>query len=331
MSQLVRPKISALGTYVPPRLLTNADLEKMVETTDQWIRERTGIRERHVVDKGVATSDLGFQAAKRALAERKIAPEDLDAIIVATVTPDMLFPCSACLVQHKLGAKQVWGFDLNAACSSFVYALQVGSQFISSGAHKKVMVIGADVMSSIIDYTDRATCVIFGDGAGAVILEPAEDSLGVIDFLHEVDGSGGCSLFMPGGGSLNPATHETVDQKMHYVHQDGQAVFKFAVRKMAELCEKLLERNGLTGKDVDVFIPHQANRRIIAATADRLGMPMEKVIIDIDRYGNTTSATIPLAMNTARQEGKLKKGNLVLLAAVGAGFTVGTTLLRWAY
>lgn len=331
MSPLVRPKISALGTYVPPRLLTNADLEKMVETTDQWIRERTGIRERHVVDKGVATSDLGWQAAKRALAERKIAADDLDAIIVATVTPDMLFPCSACLVQHKLGAKQLWGFDLNAACSSFVYALQVGSQFISSGAHKKVMVIGADVMSSIIDYTDRATCVIFGDGAGAVILEPADDSLGVIDFLHEVDGSGGCSLFMPGGGSLNPATHETVDQKMHYVHQDGQAVFKFAVRKMAELCEKLLERNGLTGKDVDVFIPHQANRRIITATAERLGMPMEKVIIDIDRYGNTTSATIPLAMNTARQEGKLKKGALVLLAAVGAGFTVGTTLLRWAY
>jgi 3-oxoacyl-[acyl-carrier-protein] synthase III len=331
VNKLVRPKISALGTYVPPRLLTNADLEKIVETTDQWIRERTGIRERHIVDKGVATSDLGLQAAKRALAERKIAPDDLDAIIVATVTPDMLFPCSACLVQHKLGAKQVWGFDLNAACSSFVYALQVGSQFISSGVHKKVMVIGADVMSSIIDYTDRATCVIFGDGAGAVILEPAEDSLGVIDFLHEVDGSGGCALFMPGGGSLNPSTHETVDQKMHYVHQDGQAVFKFAVRKMAELCEKLLERNGLTGKDVDVFIPHQANRRIITATADRLEMPMEKVIIDIDRYGNTTSATIPLAMNTARQEGKLKKGDLVLLAAVGAGFTVGTTLLRWAY
>jgi 3-oxoacyl-[acyl-carrier-protein] synthase-3 len=331
VSQLVRPKISALGTYVPPRLLTNADLEKMVETTDQWIRERTGIRERHIVDKGVATSDLGLQAAKRALCERKIGPDDLDSIIVATVTPDMLFPCSACLVQHKLGAKNVWGFDLNAACSSFVYALQVGSQFISSGAHKKVMVIGADVMSSIIDYTDRATCVIFGDGAGAVILEPANDSLGVIDFLNEVDGSGGCSLFMPGGGSLNPASHETVEQRMHYVHQDGQAVFKFAVRKMAELCEKLLERNGLTGKDIDVFIPHQANKRIITATADRLGMPMEKVIIDIDRYGNTTSATIPLAMNTARQEGKLKKGDLVLLAAVGAGFTVGTTLLRWAY
>ena len=331
MSPLVRPKISALGTYVPPRLLTNADLEKLVETTDQWIRERTGIRERHIVDKGVATSDLGLQAAKRALAERRMTPDELDAIIVATVTPDMLFPCSACLVQHKLGAKQVWGFDLNAACSSFVYALQVGSQFIASGAHKKILVIGADVMSSIIDYTDRATCVIFGDGAGAVILEPADDSLGLIDFLHEVDGSGGCSLFMPGGGSLNPSTHETVDQRMHYVHQDGQAVFKFAVRKMAELCEKLLERNGMTGKDVDVFIPHQANKRIITATADRLGLPMEKVIIDIDRYGNTTSATIPLAMNTARQEGKLKKGDLVLLAAVGAGFTVGATLLRWAY
>jgi len=331
VNQIVRTRITALGTYVPPRLLTNADLEKMVETSDQWIVERVGIRERHVVDKGVATSDLGVQAAKKALAERGIAPSDLEAIIVATVTPDMLFPCSACLVQHKLGAKRVWGFDLNAACSSFLYALQVGSRFVASGAHKKVMVIGADVMSSIIDYTDRATCVIFGDGAGAVILEPADDSFGIIDFLHEVDGSGGCSLFMPGGGSLNPATHETVDQKMHYVHQDGQAVFRFAVRKMAELCEELLRRNGLTANDIDVFVPHQANKRIITATADRLKMPLEKVIIDIDRYGNTTSATIPLAMNSARQEGKLKKGDLVLLAAVGAGFTVGTALLRWAY
>lgn len=331
MSEILRAKISALGTYVPPRLLTNADLEKMVDTTNQWILERTGIHERHIVDKGVATSDLGFEAAKKALAQRGISPSDLDAIIVATVTPDMLFPCSACLVQHKLGAKEVWGFDLNAACSSFVYALQVGSRFIASGAHKKVMVIGADVMSSIIDYTDRATCVIFGDGAGAVILEASDDSNGIIDFLHEVDGSGGCSLYMPGGGSLNPSTHETVDKKMHYVHQDGQAVFKFAVRKMAELCERLLERNGLAGKDIDVFIPHQANKRIITATADRLEMPMERVIIDIDRYGNTTSATIPLAMNTARTQGKLKKGDLVLLASVGAGFTVGTTLLRWAY
>ncbi len=331
MSQVLGVKISALGTYVPPRLLTNQDLEKMVETTDQWIMERTGIRERHVVDKGVATSDLAVEAAKKALAGRGMEPSDLDAIIVATVTPDMLFPCTACLVQYKLGAKEVWGFDMNAACSSFVYGLQVGSRFVASGSHKKVMVIGADVMSSIIDYTDRATCIIFGDGAGAVILEPAEGGNGIIDFVHEVDGSGGTSLYMPGGGSLNPSTHETVDKKMHYVHQDGQAVFKFAVKKMAELCERVLERNGLKGSDIDVFIPHQANKRIITATGERLGLRSETVIINIDRYGNTTSATIPLAMETARQEGKLKKGDLVLLASVGAGFTVGATLLRWAY
>ena len=331
MSQTVRAKISALGTYVPPRLLTNADLEKMVETSDDWIRERTGIRERHIVDQGVATSDLAVEAAKRALAERGIEPSDLDAIIVSTVTPDMLFPSTACLVQHKLGAKGVWGFDLSAACSAFVYGVAVGAQFIAAGSHKKVMVIGADVMSSIIDYTDRATCVIFGDGAGAVLLEPSEeDGLGIIDYMHEVDGSGGCSLYMPGGGSLHPSTHETVDKKMHYVHQDGQAVFKFAVRKQAELCEKLLDRNGLKGSDIDVFIPHQANRRIITASADRLGIRPESVVINIDRFGNTTAGTIPLAMETARQEGKLKKGSLVVLASVGAGFTVGATLLRWA-
>ena len=332
MSQLVRAKISALGTYVPPRLLTNADLEKMVETTDQWIADRTGIRERHIVDKGVATSDLAVEAAKQALAARGIASSDLEAIIVGTVTPDMFFPSTACLVQHKLGAKNVWGFDVSAACSAFVYALQTGAQFIATGAHKKVMVIGADVMSSIIDYTDRATCIIFGDGAGAVILEPADDeSLGLIDFIHEIDGSGGCSLYMPGGGSLNPASHETVDQKMHYVHQDGGAVFKYAVRKMSEVCEKILQRNGLKGSDVDAFIPHQANQRIIMATADRLAMNPARVVINIDRFGNTTAGTIPLAMETARQEGKLKKGDLVLLASVGAGFTVGATLLRWAY
>ncbi len=332
MSQLVRAKISALGTYVPPRLLTNADLEKMVDTDNQWILERTGIRERHIVDKGVATSDLAVEAANKALAERGLEPRDMEAIIVGTVTPDMFFPSTACLVQHKLGAKGIWGFDLSAACSAFLYALQTGTQFISTGAHKRVMVIGADVMSSIIDYTDRATCVIFGDGAGAVILEPADsDSLGIIDFIHEVDGSGGCSLYMPGGGSLNPSTHETVQQNMHYVHQDGQAVFKFAVRKQAEVCERLLQRNGLKGTDIDAFIPHQANRRIITATADRLGLRPESVISNIDRFGNTTAGTIPLAMETARQEGKLKKGDLVLLAAVGAGFTVGATLLRWAF
>ena len=332
MPELRRAKISALGISVPPRLLTNKDLERIVETSDQWIMERTGIRERHIVDKGTATSDLACQAARQALAERGIQPSDVEAIIVGTVTPDMLFPSTACLVQDKLGAKGAWGFDVSAACSGFVYALQTGAQFIRTGAHKRVLVIGADVMSAIIDYTDRATCVIFGDGAGAVLLEPAEgDDEGIIDFIHEVDGSGGCSLNMPAGGSLHPATHETIDKKMHFVHQDGQAVFKYAVRKMAESCERILERNGFTGNDVKCFLPHQANKRIITATADRLKMPADRIIINIDRYGNTTGATIPLAMHTAREEGRLKKGDLCLLAAVGAGFTVGATLLRWAY
>jgi 3-oxoacyl-[acyl-carrier-protein] synthase-3 len=327
-----RAKISALGTYVPPRLLTNADLEKMVDTSNDWIMSRVGISERHIVDKGVATSDLAVEASKRALAQRGLAPTDIDAIIVGTVTPDMLFPSTACLVQHKLGAKGAWGFDLSAACSAFLYALQTGAQFISTGAHKRVLVIGSDVMSSIIDYSDRATCVIFGDGAGAAILEASEDdSVGLIDFIHEVDGSGGCSLYMPGGGSLNPSTHETIDKKMHYVHQDGQQVFKFAVRKQTEVCEKLLARNGLKGSDIDAFIPHQANLRIINATADRLGLRPESVVVNIERYGNTTAGTIPLAMNTAVEEGKLKKGSLVRLASVGAGFTVGATLLRWAF
>jgi 3-oxoacyl-[acyl-carrier-protein] synthase-3 len=332
VSKPVRAKISALGTYVPPRILSNADLEKLVETSNEWILERTGIRERHLVDKGVATSDLAVEAAKKALADRGLQATDIEAILVATVTPDMLFPSTACLVQNKLGAKGAWGFDLSAACSAFLYALQTGAQYVSTGMHKRVLVIGSDVMSSIIDYTDRATCVIFGDGAGAVVLEPAdEDSVGLIDYMHEVDGSGACSLYMPGGGSLNPSTRETVDKKMHYVHQDGQAVFKFAVRKQTELCEKLLQRNGLKGSDIDAFIPHQANRRIIMATADRLGLKPESIVVNIDRFGNTTAGTIPLAMDTARQEGKLKKGSLVLLASVGAGFTVGATLLRWAY
>src|ERR1700728_2599206 len=304
----------------------------MVDTSNDWILARVGIHERHIVEKGVATSDLAVEAAKKALAQRGLAPSDLDAIIVATVTPDMFFPSTACLVQDKLGAKGGWGFDLSAACSAFVYALQTGAQFVATGAHKRVMVIGADVMSSIIDYTDRATCVIFGDGAGAVILEPAEnDSLGMIDFIHEIDGSGGGFLQMPGGGSLNPTTRETVEKKMHYVHQHGQQVFKFAVRKQTEACLKLLERNGLKGSDVDAFIPHQANLRIINATADRLGLRPESVIVNIDRYGNTTAGTIPLAMNTSIAEGKRKKGNLVLMASVGAGFTVGAALLRWAF
>jgi 3-oxoacyl-[acyl-carrier-protein] synthase III len=329
VSQLARAKITALGTYVPPRVLSNADFERMVETSDEWILTRTGIRERHVVDKGVATSDLAVEAAKQALAERGIDAGEIEAVVVATVTPDMLFPSTACLVQHKLGVKGIWGFDLSAACSAFVYALQAGAQFVSTGAHQKVLVIGSDVMSSILDYTDRATCILFGDGAGAVILEPSEDGEGIIDFVHEIDGSGGCALYMPAGGSLHPSTRETVDKKMHYVHQDGQAVFKYAVRKMGEACEKLLARNGVTAMDIDCFIPHQANQRIIKATAERLGLKPENVIINIDRYGNTTAGTIPLAMQSAREEGRLKKGDLVLLASVGAGFTIGATLLRW--
>jgi len=325
-----RAKITALGTYVPPRVLTNHDFERMVETSDEWILTRTGIRERHVVDKPMATSDMAAEAAKCALAKRGMSPKELDALVVATVTPDMLFPSTACLVQHKLGAAGLWGFDLSAACSAFVYALQVGAQFIAAGSHERVMVIGSDTMSSILDYTDRATCILFGDGAGAVVLEPAEDGVGLIDFEHEIDGSGACSLYMPGGGSLNPSTHETVDKKMHFVHQDGQAVFKYAVRKMAEASETVLSRNGFKGSDVSLFVPHQANRRIIMSAADRLGLKEDRIIINIDEYGNTTAGTIPLALESARQQGRLKKGDLVLIAAVGAGFTVGATLLRWA-
>jgi 3-oxoacyl-[acyl-carrier-protein] synthase III len=330
----VRAKISSVGSYVPPRLLTNADLEKMVATNDQWITERTGIRERHLVDKGVATSDLAVEAAKVCLARRGIDASEIEAIIIATVTPDMAFPATACLVQDKLGAPHAWGFDLSAACSGFPYALQVGAKLIESGAHKKVLVIGSDVMSSIIDYTDRATCIIFGDGAGAVLLEPCDEAVGevgLIDFFHEVDGSGAVSLNMPAGGSALPTSHATVDAKQHFVHQDGQAVYKFAVRKMSEISETVLTRNGVTGADLGCFIPHQANKRIILSTAERLGMPEDRVVINIDRYGNTTAGTIPIAMNTALEEGRLKKGDLVLLASVGAGFTAAATLLRWEF
>ncbi len=325
-------KISALGTYTPPRVLTNHDLERMVETSDEWILARTGIRERHIADKGVASSDLGAEAARRALCQRGITPKDVDLIVLATVTPDMMFPATACLVQDKLGATHAWAFDLSAGCCGFEYALHVGAQFVASGAHRRVLVIGSDVMSSITDYTDRTVCVLFGDGAGAVVLEAAEeDGPQIIDFYHEVDGSGGRYLYMPGGGSLHPSSHETVEKKMHYIHQDGQQVFKYAVRKMAEVCDTILERNGLKGSDIDLFISHQANLRIIDATAQRMNMPRERVIVNIDRYGNTTAATIPLAFDTAVREGKLKKGNLVLVAAVGAGFTAGACLLRWAY
>jgi 3-oxoacyl-[acyl-carrier-protein] synthase III len=333
LANVRRAKITALGTYVPPRVLTNQDLEKMVDTTDQWILDRTGIRERHLVDKGVAASDLAVEAVKNLLKSHPIDLQEVDLIVVGTVTPDMMYPSTACLVQHKLGIHRTWGFDVSAGCSGFVYALNAGTQFIESGRYKKVLVIGSDVNSSMTDFTDRAVCIIFGDGAGAVLLEPAEEGedYGILAMEAQMEGMGGQYLYMPGGGSLHPASHETVDQKMHYIHQDGQQVFKYAVKKMSEMTERILQKNGLTGKDVDCFIAHQANKRIIMATAERLKMPLEKVVINIERYGNTTAGTIPLAMHTAVEEGKLKKGNLVLLAAVGAGFTSGATLLRWAF
>ena len=282
----------------------------------------------------MAASDLGLEACKLVLEQRSIKPTEIEAIIFATVTPDTFFPATACVLQHKLGAVGAWGFDLSAACCGFLFALATGSQLITSGRQKKVLVVGADVMSSVVNYEDRATCVIFGDGAGAVLLEPAEpgeEELGILDYLHEIDGSGGCYLQMPAGGSRMPASVETVRRKLHYVHQDGPQVFKYAVRKMYEVGSALLQRNSLTPADIDVFIPHQANRRIIDATVERMGLRSEQVLINIDRYGNTTAATIPLATNDAIQQGKLKKGDLVLYAAAGAGYTVGATLLRWAY
>jgi len=325
-----RVEIKSLATYVPPRLLTNADLEKMVDTTDDWIMQRTGIRQRHIVDPGVATSDLAAEAAKEAIKRAGLKPEDIDLIVVGTVTPDMLFPSTACLVQHKIGATKAWGFDLSAACSAFTYALTVGSQLVAAGNVRNALVIGADVMSSIIDYTDRATCVLFGDGAGAVVLAPSSDpNVGILDFEHMIDGSGGGALCMPAGGSRMPASHETVDQRLHYVKQDGQTVFKFAVRNTGEICERLLKRNNLTGEDLDLFVSHQANKRIIMSAAERIGMPEAKVVINIDRFGNTTAATIPLALNDAVESGRLKKGHLIMLTSVGAGFTVGSLLVRW--
>ena len=329
-----KAKITALGCYTPPRLLTNQDLEKLVDTNDQWIMDRVGIRERHIAGPEMATSDMAIEAARCALAQRGIEASELNTIIVCTVTPDMFFPSTACLVQNALGARGAWGFDLIAACSGFVYGLTTGASLVAAGAQRKVLVIGADTMSRIIDYTDRATCVLFGDGAGAMLIEPAEDSdggCGFIDFVGEVDGSGGEFLKMPAGGSRMPASHETVDQRLHYVHQEGQQVFKYAVRKMYESARELLGRNGLTLDDVALMIPHQANKRIITAAADRLGIPPEKVVMNIEHYGNTTAGTIPLATRDAIWQGRLKKGDLVLFAAVGAGYTVGASLWRWAF
>jgi 3-oxoacyl-[acyl-carrier-protein] synthase-3 len=331
MSHRIAAKITGVAGYVPPKVLTNADLEKMVETNDEWIRTRTGIRERHIAEDGTASSHLATEAAKTLLAKTRTDPSEIDLIIVASVTPDMFFPATACLVQDRLGAKRAWGFDLSAACSGFAYALTVGAQFVGSGAHRKVVVIGSDVMSSILDYNDRSTCVLFGDGAGAVLLEPAKDGEGILDFSHDIDGSGGQYLYMPGGGSLHPSTHETIDKNMHVVHQEGSQVFKYAVRRMAELAACLLERNGFTSDDLALVVPHQANLRIIRAMQQRLGVDDSKVMVNIDKYGNTTGGTIPLGLRDAVEQGRLKKGDLVLLAAVGAGYTTGGLLMRWAF
>jgi 3-oxoacyl-[acyl-carrier-protein] synthase-3 len=330
---IVKPKISALGCYLPTGVITNADLEKMVQTNNEWIVTRTGIRERHKAAPDQATSDLAVEAALAALQHRGLPASELDAIIVCTVTPDMLFPGTACLVQHKIGASKAWGFDLIAACSGFLYGLATGASLVRAGSHKYVLVVGADTMTRIIDYQDRATCILFGDGAGAMLVEPCgpdEQDLGFIDFLGEIDGSGGEFLHMPAGGSRLPASAETVARRQHYVHQEGQQVFKYAVRKMQEVCEALLERNGFTGKDLQFLIPHQANRRIIDATVEKLGLSYDQVVINIDRYGNTTAGTIGLAACDAFREGRLKKGDLILFAAVGAGYTVGASLWRWA-
>ena len=325
-------KITGVARYLPPRLLTNDDLERMVDTNHEWILERTGISERHIVDKGVAASHLATEAARQLLEQKQVAPEDIDLIIVATVTPDMLFPSTACLVQNNLGCRRAWGFDLIAACSGFVYAVTVGAQFVATGTHRRALVIGSDVMTSIIDFEDRATCILFGDGAGAVLLEPTADGEeGILDFHHDIDGSGGQYLYMPAGGSLHPPSHETVDKKMHYVHQDGRQVFKYAVRRMGEVAELLLTRNSFQTTDLKLLVPHQANQRIIRATQQRLGLPDERVLLNIGKFGNTTAGTIPIALVDALACGRLKKGDLTMLLAVGAGFTTGGLLLRWAY
>jgi 3-oxoacyl-[acyl-carrier-protein] synthase-3 len=324
--------IRSLATYVPPRVLTNADLEKMVNTTDQWIMQRVGIRERHIADPGVATSQLGTQAAVVAIERAGITSDEIGLIIVGTVTPDMMFPSTACLIQKNIGAHNAWGFDISAACSAFTYSVTVASQLVATGAHDYALVVGADVMSSIIDYQDRSTCVLFGDGAGAVVVAAAAEGQGtILDFEHEIDGSGGGALYMPAGGSRQPPSHETVDKRLHYVKQDGRAVFRWAVRKTEEIARRVLERNGIQPSDLDLFVSHQANRRIIQAAAANLELDPQKVIINIEHFGNTTAATIPLALNDAVCSGRLKRGDLVLLASVGAGFTVGAVLLRWGF
>lgn len=325
-----RAAITALGGYVPDYILTNAELEKMVETTDEWITTRTGIKERRILKgEGKATSDMAVEAVKELCKKRGISPEEIDLLIVATVTPDMPFPSTANITCDKLGAKNAWGFDLGAACSGFLYALSTGATFIESGRHKKVVVVGADKMSAIMNYKDRATCIIFGDGAGAVLLEPTEEEVGVMDSVLKSDGSGRNFLYQKAGGSLMPASHETVDNGTHYVYQEGKTVFKFAVTNMADVSAEIMERNNLKSEDIAWLVPHQANLRIISATSERMGLPDEKVMINIQKYGNTTAGTLPLCLWD--YEKQLKKGDNLVLAAFGGGFTWGAMYLKWAY
>ena len=326
----MKAKITYTARYLPERVLSNLDLEKMVDTTDEWIRSRTGIEKRHLVGEGEATSDMCTMIAKKLLEKSGKSAEEIDLILIATSTPDYLVVSTAALVQDKIGAINAWGYDIVAACTGFIYAMETGSKFIESGKYKNVIVIGADTMSSIVDYTDRNTCVIFGDGGGGVILEPSKDETGIIDSILHTDGSGSKYLTVPAGGSLHPASKDTVDKRMHYVYQDGKTVFKFAVKNMAEVSKRILDRNQLTGDDIKLFIPHQANQRIIDAAAKRCGLENEKVFININKYGNTTAGTIPIALDEAVEGKRLIKDDILLLAAFGGGFTWGSMLIKWS-
>jgi len=322
-------KITATAHNTPKKVMTNHDLEKIVDTSDKWIRSRTGIEKRHIVSEDEASSDISTRIAFSLLKEKNISANEIDLIIVGTVTPDHYTPSTAALVQKNIGATNAWGFDLSAACSGFLYGLETGANFISSGKYEKIMVIGVDTMTSILDFQDRDTCVIFGDGGGGVILEPTLEKSGIIDSILHMDGSGGDYLFVPGGGSRMPATIKSVNEKKHYIKQDGKTVYKYAVKGMADVSERILSKNNLSGDDIALFIPHQANKRIIDAAAERCGITKDKVLININEYGNTTAGTIPIALNEAVKENRLKEGDLILLAAFGAGFTWGSILIRW--
>src|SRR5215210_8741832 len=324
-----RAAITGVSGYVPERRVTNAELAARLDTSDDWIVSRTGIRERRIGALGETTSTMGAEAVRRLMAQRGLGPDDVDALIVATVTPDMVFPATACLIQDQVGLQNTWGFDLSAACSGFLYALTTGAQLVASGSHRRVIVVGADLMSAIIDPLDRTTAVLFGDGAGAVLLEPAEPGYGLLDFYHRVDGSGRDDLLMPAGGSLHPASHTTVEARQHFLKQNGKVVFKFAVSQMADCITTILERHQLTPGDIAMIIPHQANQRILDATAERLSLPPGRMASVIARYGNTTAATLPLALEDVLRDGRISRGDLVIFVAVGAGFTVGSSLLRW--